>query len=92
LATQNTANFSGGTPANLYTLSFKIQFKYDNDSVYFAYCYPYTYSDCAAHITRICAPVNKDRIRRAPLCKTLAGNDCDMLIITNFGSAPEQIA
>lgn len=31
-------------------------------------------------------------MRRAPLCKTLAGNDCDMLIITNFTSPAENIA
>ena len=26
------------------------------------------------------------------MCKTIAGNDCDMIIITNFGSNPEDIA
>jgi cytosolic carboxypeptidase protein 2/3 len=26
------------------------------------------------------------------LCRTLAGNDCDMVIITNFASKPEDIA
>lgn len=26
------------------------------------------------------------------LCKTLAGNDCEMVIITNFASRPEEIA
>lgn len=26
------------------------------------------------------------------LCKTLAGNDCEMVIITNFGSRAEDIA
>ena len=31
-------------------------------------------------------------MRRAPLCHTLAGNDVDMLIITNFASRPEVIA
>mmetsp|Transcript_30020 Transcript_30020/g.29270 ORF Transcript_30020/g.29270 Transcript_30020/m.29270 type:complete len:83 (+) Transcript_30020:373-621(+) len=36
----------GGVPSNYYTLSFKLQFKHDHDEVYFAYCYPYTYSDC----------------------------------------------
>ena len=28
-----------------FTLSFKMQFKYDNDEIYLAYCFPYTYSD-----------------------------------------------
>ena len=26
------------------------------------------------------------------MCKTIAGNDCDMIIITNFNSPAEQIA
>lgn len=44
------------------------------------------------YLNKICIPSNKERVRRAPLCKTLAGNECDMLIITNFGSCPEDIA
>lgn len=44
LGTSNIPNANGSQ--QLYTVSFKIQFKYDNDEVYFAYCYPYTYSDC----------------------------------------------
>ena len=31
---------------DLYSLSFSTAFKYDNDSVYIANCYPYTYTDC----------------------------------------------
>lgn len=26
------------------------------------------------------------------LCKTISGNDCEMVIITNFTSRPEEIA
>ena len=62
------------------------------DDVYISYCYPYTYSDCQRFLSRICSYSLKDRVRRAPLCKTIAGNDCDMLIITNFNSTPEDIA
>lgn len=40
----------------------------------------------------MCKNKNKDKVRRAPLCKTLAGNDCDMVIVTNFKSEPEKIA
>ena len=83
---------NGSNPSQYYTLSFKIQFKYDNDEVYFAYCYPYTYSDCQKHLAKVCTHLNKDKVRRAPLCKTLAGNDCEMIIITNFGSSAESIA
>jgi murein tripeptide amidase MpaA len=34
----------------------------------------------------------RDRIRRAILTKTIAGNNCEMVIITNFLSKPESIA
>lgn len=29
-----------------YSLSFTTTFKYENDSVYIANCYPYTYTEC----------------------------------------------
>ena len=31
--------------SSLYTLSFNLSSHYDNDTVYLAHCYPYTYSD-----------------------------------------------
>ena len=62
------------------------------DTVSFAHCYPYTYSDLCDFIKRVCTYQNKDKVRRTVLCKTLAGNDVEMLIITNFASHPEAIA
>ena len=79
----------GGT---YYTLSFSMKFQYDNDEVYMAYCYLYTYTDCSEYLDKICRVENKDKIRKTVLCKTLAGNDCEMVIITNFASRPEDIA
>ena len=75
-----------------YTLTFSIQFDYDHDTVYLAHCYPYTYSDCCEYLAKVCTPETKDKIRKTILCKTLAGNDCEMVIITNFTSRPEEIA
>lgn len=83
---------SNSGPSTFYTMSFKTQFKYDDDEVYFAYCYPYTYSDYQEHISKIATFQNKDKVRKALLVKTLAGNDCDLLIITNFASEPQIIA
>ena len=57
-----------------------------------AHCYPYTYSDCSEHLQSIGISKNKDKVRRAVLCRTIAGNDCEMVIITNFSSKPEDIA
>lgn len=62
------------------------------DTVYFAHCYPYTYTDVCNLISRTCTYPNKDKVRKTVLCKSLAGNDVDMLIVTNFASIPEDIA
>lgn len=75
-----------------YTLSFQISSKYEDDDLYLAHCYPYTYSDCCEYLQKICTHESKDKIRKTVLCKTLAGNDCEMVIITNFSSRPEDIA
>lgn len=40
----------------------------------------------------MCTYQNKDKIRKTVLCKSLAGNDVDMLIVTNFLSDPVDIA
>jgi len=75
-----------------HTLSFEIQFKHEDDEVYVSHCYPYTYSDCCELLQNLCRNEAKDKIRKTVLCKTLAGNDCEMVIITNFLSRPEDIA
>jgi hypothetical protein len=43
-------------------------------------------------LNKIATPETKDKIRKTILCKTIAGNDCEMVIITNFLSKPEEIA
>jgi len=77
-----------GPPNVFYTLTFLTSFQYDNDSVYLAHCYPYTYSDSLKHLDKVSSSAhNKNVVRRTTLCKTLAGNPMDMLIITNFQSS-----
>lgn len=41
------------TVGNYYTLTFSIKFPYENDTVYFAHCYPYTYSDLQRYLNRL---------------------------------------
>jgi len=36
-----------------YTHTFTYNFEYENDVVYFAYCYPYTYSDMIEDLNKI---------------------------------------
>ena len=87
----NIKNYDGYGP-QYYALSFEIKFKHDNDTVYFAHCNPYTYTDLNEFVKRVCTFANKDKIRKTVLCKSLAGNDVDMLILTNFLSDPVDIA
>jgi len=77
----------GGT--NYYTLTFTVTFKHDNDSVYFAHCYPYTYTDLQNDLMEIEKdPHAGGHFRRRKLCDTLAGNACDLLTITSFADDP----
>jgi len=87
---QNSMKRKGG--GSYYTLSFEVTFKNDDDEVYLAHCYPYTYSDSCELLQRLCTNETKDKIRKTVLTRTLAGNDCEMVIITNFLSRPEEIA
>lgn len=48
----------------LYTLTFKYDFKYANDTVYFAYNYPYTYTELTAYLDSLVYP---SFMRRAEL-------------------------
>jgi hypothetical protein len=81
-----------GSGAFYYSLTFEVTFKHDLDTVYLAHCLPYTYSDLGEYIKKTCTYKNKEKVRKTVLCKTLAGNDCEMLIVTNFASHPEEIA
>jgi len=51
-------------------------------------CYPYTYTDQYYFLDEMChKPESQQIMRRASLCKTLAGNSLEMLIVTNFISS-----
>ena len=70
-----------------YSLSFSYDFKFTGDVVYFAYCFPYTYSD----LNRELQDLRQDRRRsqyvtQSTLCRTLAGNKCELLTITGKGT------
>ena len=75
-----------------YTLTFSMQFDNDGDTVYLAHCYPYTYTDLVRYMNHLESdPKRKNRMRRRTLCQTIAGNNCEMIIITTFQSDPEAI-
>ena len=67
-------------------MSFSYKFLHDDDTVFFAYCFPYTYTDLMHDIYEIESdPARRAICSRKTLCKTLAGNDCEVLTITEKG-------
>ena len=83
----------------MFTLTFTIEFLFDNDEVYIAHCFPYTYRDWKEHIDLVCkddwknGKVNmRDKIRKTELWKSLAGNSLDLILISNFTSSEKNIA
>jgi len=68
---------------SLYTLTFTLDFKYTNDTVLIAYSHPYTYTDLNDYLTKL---EKDDKISeyciRKTLCRTIAGNKCEYLTIT----------
>jgi len=75
---------SFGKKKKFYTLKWKYTYEYANDEVYFAQFIPYTFTDLISYLRGI-----KERsevqsiVRMESLCKTLAGNDCPLLTITD---------
>ncbi|XP_058444182.1 cytosolic carboxypeptidase Nna1-like isoform X2 [Malaya genurostris] len=66
-----------------FTLSFNIEFKYDDDTVYFAHSYPYTYSDLQDYLMSIQRnPVKSKFCKLRLLCRSLAGNNVYYLTVT----------
>ena len=85
-------NYKRKGTGNYYTLSFTVTFDYDDDSVYFAHWFPYTYTDLKYMLSDICTENMRDLWRKTLLTRTLAGNEFEGVIITNFTSPQEEIA
>lgn len=53
--------------------------------VYFAHCYPYPYTRLQRFLLTLQHdPERRQHLKRRVLCKTLAGNNCDVVTITDF--------
>jgi hypothetical protein len=64
-----------------------IEYSDDNDTVYIAHCYPYTYSRLQGFLKEIeCDPKRKHLVQRKTMCQTVAGNNCDYIIISDFNN------
>ena len=74
-------------------MTFSIQFEHDNDTVYFAHSYPYTYSDLQRYLSKLeNDPLAKNRFKRRLLCQSNAGNPCDLLTISTFTDSDSVMA
>jgi cytosolic carboxypeptidase protein 2/3 len=69
-----------------YTLSFTFSFPHHQDVVFFAHCFPYTYTQLQREISVMVR--GKRYVERQVLCKTLSGNEMDILTITDRPSLP----
>ena len=81
---------------NFHTLTFSFDLSKITSNkkyIYFAYCYPYTYSQLTDYITSLNSlNSNKSYLRTDNIGETLDGNKIYMLIITNFNDSFETIA
>jgi len=76
-----------------YTLTWETEFKTDRDVVFFAMCYPYSYSSLQRYLYNLQSnPVRNKTFRRELLCETLAGNRCDLLTITEASDDHDSLA
>lgn len=74
-----------------YTMTFKYNFPHNNDTVFFAYSYPYTFTNMMEYLQNLEEDlVRKNIIMRKLLTYSIGGNRCDYLTIT-AASSPEEV-
>ena len=91
--TSQQKNSTSQTPACYTTLTFSytITDELKGVPIYFAYCFPYTYTNLQQYLLSLSlTPKNKNILRFAVLNKTICGNPLDVIYISNFSndSAP----
>jgi hypothetical protein len=71
-----------GSQKPYYTLTFTYEFQHPDDTVYFAHCFPYTYTELEGFLDQV-QTSHRDICRVETLCMTLARNSCRVLTITS---------
>eukprot|EP00750_Incisomonas_marina_P011877 INCI16428.3.p1 GENE.INCI16428.3~~INCI16428.3.p1 ORF type:complete len:848 (+),score=151.28 INCI16428.3:213-2756(+) len=90
-----TANDLKHDSGHFYTATFSVVMPdtSTSDTIFFAYCYPYTYSDLKRYLHGLTADGQRDSfVRLESLCTTLAGNKCPLLTITSLDSDRQRIS
>ena len=73
-----------------YSLSFNYKAEHEDDTLYLAHCYPYTYSDLMQDLLDLESDPFVARIMsRKALCLSIGGNRCELLTITAPGDPEE---
>ncbi|KAM8939176.1 cytosolic carboxypeptidase 2 [Pelodytes ibericus] len=81
---KSSASQDGNT---LYCLTWTFEFPHDDDTCYFAHCYPYTYSDLQRDLYVVANdPVRSQYCKLRALCRSLAGNTVYLLTITSHSA------
>ena len=63
-----------------------------NEPIYFALCYPYTYTNLQNYLNDLSNnPKNKNKIKFSTFGKTICGNVLDILYITNYLSSEQEM-
>ncbi|KAK3593957.1 hypothetical protein CHS0354_040690 [Potamilus streckersoni] len=69
---------------SFYSMTWNVEFPHNHDTVYFAHCYPYTYTDLQDYLLDLSNdPVKSKICKQRVLCRTLAGNLVYVLTITS---------
>ena len=66
-------------------MSFTMTFPHEGDTCYLAHCYPYRYSDLTEDLLSIqSSPDRAQFCSQRLLCRTLAGNNVQLLTISSL--------
>ncbi|KAG8431546.1 hypothetical protein GDO86_018315, partial [Hymenochirus boettgeri] len=69
---------------SIYCLTWTVEFPHDDDTCYFAHCYPYTFSDLQRDLkSALSDPACSSYCKLRALCRSLAGNPVYLLTITS---------
>ncbi|XP_055996459.1 cytosolic carboxypeptidase 2-like isoform X25 [Ostrea edulis] len=69
---------------SFYSLTWTVKLEHNHDTVYFAHCFPYTYTDLQDYLLDLNNDPVKNKIcKQRVLCRTLAGNLVYLLSITS---------
>lgn len=76
--------YKPNTSKPYFTVTFSYRFIHPKDTVYFAYSFPYTYTDLMKYLLSLENDQRKNSLfSRKLLCHTIGGNRCDYLTITS---------